>query len=192
MKRKLFIVSFIIITLVLIGFNNVTSSELPNCNESSTSTTQKTTEYIGDDNVSDNCTLIINGKDITNGNYVRINHAKHYAEIPFTTVIQELGAKVEWKDDSKAVVKYDGRKYILNTNEGTLVEKWDKHKLNQIMPAGGQQHKVVCKVVDNELIVDSNSSRYFIFVVMGANMKVDYNKNAVNIESNNTGDGSLC
>ncbi len=182
MKNKLFI--SILICIILLSFvscSNTTSVKSPT-NAVPASSTNQTTLDTGDDEVIDNCTLIVNGKDITKGNYARINHTKHYSEIPFTAVIQELGAKVEWENDTKATITFDENKYLLDITEGTLVKKWDSHKLNLITPAPGQNHERVSKVVGNELIVDDSSSLYFFFVIMRATVKVDYDKNIINIE----------
>ena len=40
--------------------------------------------------------LVVNGKDITEGNYVVINYAKKNAEVPFLAIMRELGYKVEF------------------------------------------------------------------------------------------------
>ena len=44
--------------------------------------------------------LIVNGKDITAGNYVKINEGYNNASIPLTAVLTELGIPWEWESDT--------------------------------------------------------------------------------------------
>ena len=47
-----------------------------------------------------NCRLIVKGKDITEGNYVRIIEEHQMAEIPLTAVMEALGAEVKRKGET--------------------------------------------------------------------------------------------
>ncbi len=181
MKKLILFLFVFIITLIFSSCNISSSSNFPENNETIPFSTYSTTISIGDDKLMENFTLIVNGKDITKGNYVHINHTEHYAEIPFIAVIQELGAKVEWRDNIKAEITYNKKKYILDISNGTLVEKWDKHQFNNITPAPGQTHKSIRRATTDELIVDSSSAKWFIVVKMGAKINIDCDNNIVTI-----------
>ena len=55
-----------------------------------------------------NAELIVNGKNITDGNYIRMDYACTSAQVPLVAILSELGASVEMVRNSKLVVEYNG------------------------------------------------------------------------------------
>lgn len=96
---------------------NGTSTALPKPTQSKTTTNSE-----GDKDMNKNCKLIVNGKDITSGNYVKLNYEYHYAELPLTLVMKALGAKVEWQSNTTAMITFGGKDYILDTTKDSLIE----------------------------------------------------------------------
>ena len=54
--------------------------------------------------------LLVNGKT-TGEKLVIYEHEQLLADLPFTSVLRELGYSVEWIDDETAVIRIDGREY---------------------------------------------------------------------------------
>lgn len=60
------------------------------------------------------CRLIVNGKDISDENYVAINKTKYEAAVPLTTILKELGVDIQDVNRSTKSVVYDGKTYTLD------------------------------------------------------------------------------
>lgn len=60
------------------------------------------------------CRLIVNGKDISDENYVAINKTKYEAAVPLTTIFKELGVDIQDVNRSTKSVVYDGKTYTLD------------------------------------------------------------------------------
>ena len=62
-------------------------------------------------------TLIVNGKDITAGHYVKINKTYRYAEVPFLAVLEALGAKIEQIDEINVKITiYNDKENLSDAN----------------------------------------------------------------------------
>lgn len=146
-------------------------------NGSTASSTQNNT---GEDNMNNDCKLIVKGKDITSGNYINLNYEKRYAEIPLTAVMKELGAKVEWQSNTTAEITFGGKDYALDTTKGTLIE--DGGTFNILTAAPGSTHGIFYQVIGDEFIIDSDSAKMLIINMMGAKISIDYDNKIVSIE----------
>lgn len=77
--------------------------------------------------------LIVNGKDISKSNYVMLvakeKNEECYFELPLIAIFKELGYKINWEDETTAVIKKGSKKtYILRAHAASLIEKgrnWD-------------------------------------------------------------------
>lgn len=160
------------------------SSE-PSSNESiedsSTSTQSEKTTNPGDDNMQDTYKLIVNGKEIDVSNHIKLNFEYHYAELPLTAIVKELGAKVEWLSKTTAKITLGEKGYLLDTTKGSLIEIGNT--FNVLVVAPGSKHDVFYRVVDNEFVIDSDSAKLLLINIMGANISVDYEHRIVNINT---------
>ena len=125
--------------------------------------------------ISEKARLIVNGKDITEGNYVRINHTAKYAELPIAVVLKELGYEVEVKHDQNT----DSYAVIIDDNTKFLDTQYEDYGF----PIGYGDTDYVRRIVDDEIIVDSDA----IFTVMYwgyfAEIEINYNTNTVYVNS---------
>jgi len=123
-------------------------------------------------------TLIINGKDVTEGNYVKFENKSVY--LPFYTVMENLGAEVDWDEKNKTYLfSCNGKDYVLDTNnEFSLTEVGEKNNI-LLPPPGGSYF---CQYIDGVLIMD-NYTMQVIVNLMDAVININYNELIVNIDS---------
>ena len=123
-----------------------------------------------------NCMLIVNGKDITNGNYVRID--KEQTALPFTAIMEALGSRVTWLNQTTAIIIFRNKSYILNTSDCTLVETGGKTNFLSA-PPGGIRHY---KMEGNEFILDyCTMAGAFQLMKAEVEIKIDYDDNIITI-----------
>lgn len=167
-----------------VGDSSELSSTQSTTGTSTTSSTPTQSEKIinsGDDNMDDAYKLIVKGKEIAVANHIKLNYEHHYAELPLTAIMKELGAKVEWQSKTTAKITFDGKYYLLDTTKGSLIEIGNT--LNILVVAPGSKHGVFYRVVDNEFIIDSDSAKLLLINIMGAKISVDYDHRIVNINT---------
>ena len=122
------------------------------------------------------CRLIVKGKDITDGNYVKLYY--NYANLPLIAVMKELGAKVERQSKTTLAITYGNKHYILDTTSCSLDEiKANGTESTAIPPVGGGGGS---QVIGNELVVDDNMMWIYV-KFMGAKMNIDYKQGVINI-----------
>ena len=115
--------------------------------------------------------LIVNGKDITAGNYVKINEGYNNASIPLTAVLTELGIPWEWESDT-----------ILRLGSGEYEERLD---LTQptfgwlILPGALGSMR---EIVDGEVIIDAQALYIYFFRAQNISIEQDYETNTIRIE----------
>ena len=119
----------------------------------------------------DNCRLVVNGKDISDGLHIKMKAKYCNTEIPLLAVLKELGAQVQWKDSSVVTAQFKGSTFEIDTS---------KEYFGILIPPGTRQ--AVRKVVDQEIIIDSNSVESFLFSKTGAYISVDYDKAIIFID----------
>lgn len=118
--------------------------------------------------------LIVNGVDITDGNYVRINHREKNAEIPILAILCALGYDAqmrynEERDNYEAVI--NGEIYYSTATE------------NYGIPFRIGEKGCVRKIENNDFIVDANcftSRMYWAFL---ADLTVDYATSTIYVDS---------
>jgi hypothetical protein len=137
---------------------------------SPTPTQSETPTNSGDDKMDNNCKLIVRGKDMPSGIYVKINYERRDAEIPITAIMKELGAKVEWQDKTKVKIAFGDHDRILDTAQ---------QDFGLPRPPGSTHY--FRQVIGNEVIIDSTSATGLIVYWMGAKISIDYDKNFVSI-----------
>ena len=135
----------------------------------------------GDDNMDATYKLFVNEKEVTVANHIKLNYEHHYAELPLTAIMKELGAKVEWQSKTTAKITLGKKDYLLDTTKGSLIEIGNTH--NVLVVAPGSKHGVFYRVVDNEFVIDSDSAKLLLINIMGAKISVDYEHRIVNINT---------
>lgn len=119
-----------------------------------------------------NCTLLVNNKNITNKSYAIIDCQNMNTDIPLLLIIQELGGKVFWKNESIVCIKYNGEQIEIDVT---------KKDFGIPIPPGTKQ--AIRKITNGEIRIDSVSVRGFFRNIMNATIDVDYNTLVISIVS---------
>jgi hypothetical protein len=171
-KKKLFIVSIIPFIITACTANFLTDNISSASSTQSENTTDRANSIGGND-----CRLIVNGKDITAGNYVVLNQED--AELPFTAIMKELGAKIDWKNKTQGLMFFNHKIYILDTENCSLLDKEKGWDCLLTPPGGFHPHKLV----GVELIIGS-ARLNTAFQLMDTEwiVNIDYDKKVITIE----------
>jgi len=118
--------------------------------------------------------LIVNGKDITQGNYVRIDRAARHAEIPIIAILKELGYDVE--------IEYDQNmdSYAVIIDEFVFI---DTQYQDFSIHIGYGDTDYVRSIIDDQIIVDSDSVFTQLYWSYNAEIEIDYTTNTVYVNS---------
>ena len=124
-------------------------------------------------------TLIVNGVDITEGNHVRFHPHHDYFSLPLIVVLHTLGVDVQWIDDERISMTYDGVTTILNAKTNDLTRPGTREGI--LWPPLGVH--MMLRIIDGEVIVDSNVLMPEILheVMGGVEMHVDNEQLTVRI-----------
>jgi len=121
--------------------------------------------------------LFINGKDITEGNYVKVHYSGAY--IPFRAIMENLGAKIDWDtENNEALLNCNGKGYILETETFSLVEVGTSVNI-LILPPGGYYY---CQIINDRIIMNDQAMQTIIRL-MEAKINVNYDELAININN---------
>lgn len=122
-----------------------------------------------------NCRLIVNGADITENNYVYINHEEKNAELPVSAIVEALGGSISWSPCQPYPLK-DRCIWEITLNDG--VASYDTSKsdfgIGYLTDVAG----LTRKAFPNEIIVDAETLDTFFYHAFDVQIIVDY-KNAV-------------
>ena len=115
--------------------------------------------------------LIVNGKDITAGNYVKINKEYRSSHIPLTAVLTELDIPWEWESDT-----------ILRIGSGEYEKRLDLTLpgFGWFPPPGSQNS--IREVIDGEVIMDTTTLMWELFRPQNISIEEDYDTNTIRIE----------
>lgn len=119
--------------------------------------------------------LIVNGVDITDGNYVRINHRTKKAELPMLAIARALGydAKMQYN------AELDIYESVIGDQVGFFSTKYEDY--NCPFPVG--EHGCVRKIENNDFIIDSESVFSSTYWFWQAEIKIDYDTSTVYVDS---------
>ena len=160
MNRVMKLLSAMFVLLILMGCVEKTKS-----NEKSSSKTTLPAK------------LVVNGKDITEGNYVYINVEKEQAEVPLLAIVKELGAEVVWIDENIVEISYEDKSFQIDKN--------DKYLGFMIAPGG---KPAVRKQIDNDFVYNSGAILSLLRTWFNADITVDYKKMIVEVYCITEGD----
>ena len=119
-----------------------------------------------------NCRLIVNGKDITENNYVRINSA-YSARIPLLITMKTLGADVTKEENIVTI----------NHNEKSVTLDISSFYLGILVPPGGEGFR---EIINGDLIFDDASVRGLLKNMVNAEISIDCDNMIVYINTINT------
>ncbi|MCI8526875.1 MAG: hypothetical protein HFF17_13380 [Oscillospiraceae bacterium] len=160
--------------------------------------TSEVTEPMEDENdMVSQYRLFVNGKDITNGRSIQKEcehistipgvmweHDSCYIMLPYISILEELGAKIDWVSAEIATVKFCDSEYILNIAEGSMRlagDTEDDITGNYIRAGyGGLRH---FRMEHGEFLLD-HATVNCSFQIMGTDIRVFVNlDNMIIIES---------
>ncbi len=119
-----------------------------------------------------NCRLVVNGEDITDGRYVKIDEENHQIYIPVIAIYEALGA------DIKSV----GNLVFISYNGGmTMINMSLKNFGIPLMP--GTYHGIRVVSADDAIVESDSFNYYFIRNMMGAEYEVDYESKVIYVNS---------
>lgn len=115
--------------------------------------------------------LIVNNKDITEGNnaYIRYYYNSKEVELPLLAIVKELGAKVTWNEESIVTIKYKKNKTTLDLTK------------DDFDCMGGFGDTWIRKATDTEIYMELFSVENIISYMMGAELSVDYDNHIIYI-----------
>lgn len=119
-----------------------------------------------------NCRLIVNGEDITEGRYVKIDEENQTFQIPIIAVYEALGAKI----------KRIGNLVIISYNGGVATIDLSQRSFGLLVPPGTVGGIRVVSAED--AIMESDSfGYYFVRTMKGVEYNVDYDSKVIYINS---------
>ena len=127
-----------------------------------------------------NCRLIVNGTDITDGNYVYIDHENCTAELPVIAIAKALGADIQWLPCQPYPIK-DRCLINVSFKDGCL--ELDTSKTNFGFVTNVDEAAGVRRVVGNDVIIDSASLSGLFFHGFKTNIRIDFDTSVVYIET---------
>lgn len=162
MKQFIPLICVCLLFLNLIGCNNSKSKQAP--------TSVSTLPAEGSDASAVEARLIVNGRDITEDNYVRINHTLKNAEIPVLAVFRELGYDV----------KVESNGHVILDNDYVLLETLQPDFGH---PMGYEGEGAVRKKLDGEFVIDYWSVCGWWYWGLNIDVEIDYDANTIYVNS---------
>ncbi len=118
--------------------------------------------------------LIVNGVDITEGNYVRINHGKETAELPILAILRALGYDAEMQHNEGSDI-YES---VIDNEVGYYTTKEDGFGVYFLNHDG-----CVREIVNNDFIIDDICAFPAMYRTWEAIITIDYETSTVYIDS---------
>ncbi len=124
--------------------------------------------------------LIVNGKDISMGNYFEFYKIKNYVEIPFMPVLKEIAdAEIIWSSDTTAKVIINGTRYNLDIDNRCVLTEEGKTE-NLFTPSPDIGDAPVYRFVDDQFILDDTTFSGIINA-LGYSVIIDYDAEVITI-----------
>jgi hypothetical protein len=121
-----------------------------------------------------NARLIVNGVDITEGNYVRIHHGLQNAEIPLLATLRALDYDFE--------MRYDVSRNCYEAVRDSHVV-FTSAKQDFGIPLNDSNDGCIRKVQDNDFIVDTNCFFTPLYWGWHAEITIDYDTSTIYVDS---------
>lgn len=129
-----------------------------------------------------NCRLIVNGVDITEGNYVYINHEEKNAELPVTAIVKALGGSVQWYPCEPYPIK-DRCIVALTLNGSTKTYDTSKSDfgIGYLEGVSG----LTRKVLGSEIVIDRETIYTSFYHLFNTTIVIDFDQSTVYVDSFN-------
>lgn len=124
--------------------------------------------------------MIINGKTVKS-DYIMLYKAddREYSHIPLTEVLLGLSVNFGWLGDDQGDILYDGKRYILDLKEKSLVREGDN--FNILVPAPGET-RFYCNITEREVVLNDDAVRVILnFIGKKVEISIDYENSVVHI-----------
>ena len=186
--KRLFMISivFLIILCTGTGCYEQSGDSLSTDNTSTLSTLpiqiEMTKETENGENMNNNCRLLVNGQDISSESYVFLNQEYGYAELPLTAIVKALGGDVEWENEMKATIEYNGKQYILDAEQYFLRVKGGNSVGDFLLIPPGAVNVPSGQIVGDEFVINDIVIRRFI-TRLGAKITIDYDTAIIYIDT---------
>jgi len=127
---------------------------------------------IGRDLKDYDCTLTVNGKNITKDSHAIMKRDDgHYFLLPFVAILEEFGAEFVWENDSVANVRFKEKVFTLDISKVELIAEEEGESYNLFLPSpGGVLHYAA---YDREITID-NYTLHPLFNELGIVGKYNY------------------
>lgn len=114
--------------------------------------------------------LTVTGKGLSQGKHMVFvaTTSGRYVLLPFTAIMTQLGADVQWNSNQIAQIRCNGKTYTLNTQAVSLIEVGTD--LNCIIPTPGD--KLHAQAMDKELMLDHSTVKT-VALMLGIPIIVD-------------------
>ena len=114
--------------------------------------------------------LTVTGKGLSQGKHMVFvdTTSGRYVLLPFTAIMAQLGADVQWNSNQIAQIRCNGKTYTLNTQAVSLIEVGTD--LNCIIPTPGD--KLHAQAMDKELMLDHSTVKT-VALMLGIPIIVD-------------------
>lgn len=123
-------------------------------------------------------TLTVKGENITEGNYIKFQPEKNYVDLPFEPIIEKLGGKFTWYNNSTCTLEINDTMYILSVEHANMHIKGDD---NYIDFRSDKYVKTEHRKINGEYIID-NVSLGIILENFGYSIAVDFDNKTIDIK----------
>ncbi len=124
-----------------------------------------------DINNKDKYKIIVCGTELEEfGYYIDMPYYRGYVMLPFGSILESLGADVEWSSKSKAKVIFNDKVYRLNARRLSFTLEGSHD--NYIIPAPGQT-EIYHTSDDGVFLLDDTTSRTVVRFAMGIHLSLD-------------------
>ncbi|MBO5356298.1 MAG: hypothetical protein J6A95_00895 [Clostridia bacterium] len=185
MKKKILIISFIIVIVivtlfVVISIYNDNTYDYKKTHNNYEGKGQKSSlEYNGEIITSENVKIYNEDIEVFYGETYVINVT--YAHIPLMPILRHIGAKVNWITDYFAIITMKDSKYVLNLKNLTFkkIGIWQ----DMIIPTPGTE-VFYCNAINNDIILDDTTIKSLMKQICGScHVTIDETNLVVNVET---------
>ena len=134
-------------------------------------------------NLTPECKLMVYGKKVDGDVPMYFNEDPFYVLVPFTKVLEVMGADVVWTSDTQADIRLNGKNYVLNTCAETSEELLFDVETESFLSVSTPGDTVRYQAIENELLLNKVSVTTALMMMdVDITAKADPWKNTLRIE----------